>query len=266
MIQTKGDIPKRITTVYRGDKRGWVADADNKKRVESIREAAGSTGTETTRDNTPMKEVKVVGIEYRSQGSSVYNVQTPDGGIFDMNNTDILQVMIDVGVQAGGILQGEYIWARVHTGMCLILVGSKAHKDIIEYMALGSNKIIKPREFEVGGIYQSKSEIKIFLGWYMTAHEKWEYDSVNQQFIFDRRYPPHKTGLWYRVEKDGRNIDATKLYRFETSKSFPARRKLEDLDINPIKIVKDLKMHMQTNNQYGPNGHYAEFRNLQPII
>lgn len=172
----------------------FVSDADNEKTIATGMSWASSRCTKwnpTTRqsevigqvqklkkENQPISGIKVIGLEVRGEGGRAYKVVTPDGFYFDLREDVLLDTMLTKGVQPGGILAGEYQWARVGTEMKLVRVDSQLYHALLEAGERSILASIPKSKFEVGRIYESKQgERGIFLGYITT--ESWKLDWPN---------------------------------------------------------------------------------------
>ena len=65
-----------------------------------------------------------------------------------------------------GILQGEFVWAKVGSEMKLVRIGSVLHSSLIEATKDSKMKKIGQRDLQVGHIYSGKDGRQwIFLGY-----------------------------------------------------------------------------------------------------
>jgi hypothetical protein len=153
----------------------FPADADNPKSVETgIKWGSGyqnknKTPTTITRPNDPITNIRIVGLEIRSEGGRAYKVLL-DGDLYvDLREDVLLDTMIQEGISKGGVLRGSFIWARVGSQMKLVRVGSELHDALIKNTNLGTLK--KITTLEIGGVYRGKSpEEYIYLGIFDTIN------------------------------------------------------------------------------------------------
>lgn len=181
----------------------FVSDADNQKTINTGMNWASSmcskwnpttrqvevTGTvqKIKKENQPISGIKVIGLEHRGEGGRAYKVVTPDGFYFDLREDVLLDTMLTRGIQPGGVLSGEYQWARVGTEMKLVRVGSQLYTALLEAGERSILASIPKAKFEVGRIYESKQgERGVFLGYITT--EAWKLDWPNGRSTFSNRY------------------------------------------------------------------------------
>lgn len=204
-----GNIPENVTYIYSTEKvlssyweddalrAGFVgqsvtpafcSDASNPKTLETGRNWAGtehwvgnnrikSKVNEFTRKNDPIAGIKIVSLEIRSEGGRAYKVITPDNYYFDVREDVLMDAMIEVGVSKGGIMNGEYIWAKVGSAMKLVRIGSVLHNALVAATADRVLKKLKHGDLKVGHIYKGKgAKSYVFLGYVDT--EKFTCENV----------------------------------------------------------------------------------------
>ena len=116
------------------------------------------------RNNEPIKNVKVLSLEQRGNNGRAYKALI-DNFYVDLREDVLMDTLLQVGVEPGGILKGNYIWAKIGSNMKLVRVDSELHKLILEFESKKQLKAIKKNDLEVGGIYQdSKKNRAVFLG------------------------------------------------------------------------------------------------------
>lgn len=120
-------------------------------------------------NNTPITNVKVLSLEQRGQGGRAYKALI-DNFYVDLREDVLVDTLLQSGVEVGGILKGEYIWAKMGSQMKLVRIGSELHRLIVEF---DSKKDIKPvgkKDLEIGGIYQDRKKNRaIFIGYVNTT-------------------------------------------------------------------------------------------------
>jgi len=115
-------------------------------------------------DNDPIKQVKILS----SYSMDTYKVLV-DGYYLHLKEDVLMDTIIQAGIDPGGILKGEFIWAKIKSQMKLIRVGSELHRLILEFESKKDKKAIKKKSLEVGGIYQDKKKRRaVFLGYVNT--------------------------------------------------------------------------------------------------
>jgi hypothetical protein len=93
----------------------------------------GSTGyTPIVRANKPMTGLILTDIDVRMEGGRAYKVINPaDNSLFDIREDQMLQAIIKYGIQAGGLIGGEWVWAMNHTQIKCYLVDGKEYLDML---------------------------------------------------------------------------------------------------------------------------------------
>jgi len=189
----------------------FCSDADNEKAVETGKNWASSRCTrwdhETksqvqtaqvgmkTIENKPISGLRILSLEHRGQGGRAYKIVTPDGFYFDLREDILLDTMKTEGVTPGGILNGEYIWARVGAEMKLVRKGSELFRALLEASERSILSAIPLKQLKVGTVYETKSgERGLFLGFV----DFWDYKLTwpngddtyfnRRQFQYGNRY------------------------------------------------------------------------------
>jgi len=112
--------------------------------------------------NLPMKDLRVVQLDIRGNGGRAYKVVTKENYYFDVREDVLLDTMIKVGIRPGGILNGEFIWARVSSSMKIVRIGSALHNKLIQSTEKSKMKKVNARNLVPGTIYSNKREEKHF--------------------------------------------------------------------------------------------------------
>lgn len=167
--------------------KGWaesrcvIWDHETKKQVR-----VAQLGLKT-KENELISGLRVLSLEPRYQGGQGYKVLTPDGFYFDIREDVLLDGMRTEGVAPGGILNGQYIWARVGAEMKLVRNGSDLFVALLEASERSMLHNIASKQLKVGTIYESKSgERGLFLGFV----DFWDYKVAwpnGQDTSFNRR-------------------------------------------------------------------------------
>lgn len=85
-----------------------------------------------TRPNVPMTGLVIIGLEERGNGGRAFKVTYPgDNSLFDVREDQVLQAMINHGIQKGGILGGEWVWAMNHTQIKCYLVDGVEYQNML---------------------------------------------------------------------------------------------------------------------------------------
>lgn len=154
MKSIKGNIPKKITYIYSGPITvsigsigyrtelkqqkikvipAFVSDSSNEKKTIQ-------TGVKwiTLRNekyqlkevfNTPLKSIRICELEFRGNGGRAYKVIADDFYV-DLREDVLMDSMLNVGIKAGGIIEGDFVWAKVGSQMKLIRKDSEVYKSL----------------------------------------------------------------------------------------------------------------------------------------
>ena len=111
------------------------------------------------RPNIPMSNLYLCDINVRMEGGRAYKVYNADDmTYFDVREDQMIQAILKYGIQAGGKIGGEWIWALNHTQMKCFLVDSVEYQHALQKhkasISLG-NKLTKG--FKVGHVYTGKT-------------------------------------------------------------------------------------------------------------
>lgn len=158
-------------------------------------------------DNTPFSGVKITSLEHRGQGGRAYKAII-HGFYVDLREDVVLDAILKVGVDPGGILKGEYVWAKIGSQLKIIRIGSEIHRMILDYQ---TKKVLKPvskKLLEIGGVYQNIKKVRvIFLGYVNTTNLLYDFDS-NQRDKFVYKFQDlKKEMLFYKMSLNSKLDD-----------------------------------------------------------
>lgn len=242
-----GSIPEEICYVYSNESEvtnahgvkikvfsSFPVDNSNKKMLER-----GEKWVKTSRnyykkdivakfdavENKPITNIKILSLECRGEGRA-YKIVI-DKYYVDLREDVLMDTILQTGIAPGGVLQGEYIWAKVGSQMKLILIGSKLYNSIVEFSSKNNIKPIVKNDLEIGGVYQDKRKNKaVFIGYVNTTVLLLKDDKqpfFNRKFTnFDFKLKPIKKGmLFYEIP-----------YYYSFKKSIDSIKKYEDSEHN----------------------------------
>lgn len=87
----------------------------------------------TIRSNTPMTGLILTDLEERGNGGRAYKVINPsDNSLFDIREDQMLQAILKYGIQPGGLIGGEWVWAINHTQSKCYLLDSKEYIQALQ--------------------------------------------------------------------------------------------------------------------------------------
>jgi hypothetical protein len=260
----------------------FVSDADNPKTCATGEEWAKKNGiwNGNTRkydlfgynveevDNTPITDVIVTSLEHRGNGGRAYKVIVNGKYYVDLREDILLDTILNTGIEIGGKLKGEYIWARIGSAMKLIRTNSALHEEMLKSTEM--NSLNKIKNLQVGRIYESKTQRLIYLGKVNST----EVDFVEKQSgnLYYKRSSnlidgklvtkPVSGMLFYEIVSYQKDINAMQIdaYRFDIKKSHTLR---VDTGIDakiPVNWLDDLKKSIYDDSIKAAN-EYNEVKN-----
>jgi hypothetical protein len=205
------------------------------------------------RKNEPISELKVVELERRTQGGRAYKVVHYGGYLVDMREDVIMDVIFNAGIDEGGVLKGEFVWARHGSEMKLVRVGSQLHKDLVEATNRKKEKKISNKDLVVGGIYETAGGSKaVYLG-RVDCEEANSWRKGGTFYGISRIPLSPNTSFGYEIRSIGTNIlgfcelndyskNRLRSYQIKLKKSHSFVRKVEDYDGDPFEALKEDSM------------------------
>lgn len=202
MTKITGTIPKQVTyfysdSVYKSPGCIWNLDFLSKKNIEKqlvIPSAAADSldakSIAYAKNNFP--KYKNINVLSKTLDNNPIKIKFFSASNAQYNNIKILvenhQLSIDTDIVLdtllnckidNGIPDAEFVWANIQSKLHLIRVGSDLYHSIIDYQKKIDLPLIKKNNFELGGIYQTKTRMRsIFLGYVNTTQFK---SSVNKE-------------------------------------------------------------------------------------
>lgn len=260
-----GSIPEKVTLFIRPSKNVYfkwesdvarsasfdvrpcfISDYKNKKTLETGKLWATINNIEPetiTVENKPFK-IKIITLEIREKGGRAYKVSASLGGVdnlyFDLREDVLLDTIYNCGIQSGGLLNGEFVFARVGSQMKPIRVGSLIYHKIAASTKLNSQK---PCELKIGGVYQNKYGQKyIYLGRKYSRKIKasTRYDfrkntHIVTNLIIGESFLYHVFVLENYVKKYQRRF-----CNFELVKNSSFKQYVGDFDINAEELINEI--------------------------
>ena len=256
----------------------YVSDADNKKTCETganWAERASQKYNKTTNkydkgsytveeiDNAPIKNVVITSLEHRGQGGRAYKVIVNDRYYVDLREDVLLDAILHVGINSGGKLMGEYLFAKVGSQMKLVRMDSGLYNELIKSTAMSNSTKVKNLKF--GRIYESKQQKLVYLGnvtstevdFKENEQQRGTYRNNNDPLFGKLTTKPVSGMLFYEIPSYEKNIKKIDLdaYRFSIKKSHSLRVDTGidiDMPANWLKILKDniYKDSIDTANKY----------------
>ena len=169
-----GYVPEEIVFIYSLSKQvgevevfpAYIADSKNEKTIESGESWAKYCGyskeerkvKKEKRKNSPIKNIQILELEYRGEGGRAYKVFIPNGEFYiDLREDVLMDIILNVGISPGGVLNGEYVFGVVGSQMKIMRVGSELHSEIIKSGEEKNKKKIKNSELIVGHSYSGRN-------------------------------------------------------------------------------------------------------------
>ena len=255
----------------------FVSDAENAKTCATGEEWAKKNGiwNSNTRkydlfgynveevDNTPITDVIVTSLEHRGNGGRAYKVIVNGKYYVDLREDILLDTILNAGIEIGGKLKGEYIWARIGSAMKLIRTNSALHEEMLKSTEM--NSLNKIKNLQVGRIYESKTQRLIYLGKVNSTEVEFiknqsrnkYYNRVSNLIDGKLATKPVSGMLFYEIVSYQKDINSMEIdaYRFSIKKSHTLRI---DTGIDakiPVNWLADLKKSIyddaiETANKY----------------
>lgn len=182
-------------------------------------------------ENVPVNNVRILSLEERGNGGRAYKAIIHNYYV-DLREDVLMDTVLKVGIEPGGILKGEYVWAKMGSQMKLVRIGSELHRLIMEFESKKDIKPVGKGDLEVGGVYQDRKKNRaIFIGYVNTTGFKEEkkpdyYDRANKKPTFNYETTTIKKGLLFY-----------EIYNFETVEKSVKEMTTKDSDYQ-YKIVK----------------------------
>lgn len=270
-----GTIPEKISYVYSGNENVFIgsywdyneyddkglktnvtptypvgSDKDSdliaaKKWAKNNRTSKSSIKVDV-KNNEPLTKIKIISLDVRSQGGRAYKVIIDDKYYVDMREDVVVEAIISVGVSAGGILNGSYIWVKLGSQMRLVRVDSALYEAINESNKLKELKPIPKDELEIGGIYEDRrGEVAVFLGLVNTV----KYDISDKYFSYKTK-KNNKAMLFYEcysLSKIGtelqKDLKENSLFSFKIHKTHHYLKKIKNISLakktDYVKVIRD---------------------------
>lgn len=168
-MDTSEDLIKNIKTddvLYT-----YPVDAENPKRIESAKSWASSHYSVDQKKlsvfeiENNLSIIRILDLEIRGEGGRAYKCVSTHGFYFDLREDTLLDIFEHVGMEKGGIVKADFVWASMGAQMKLILKGSDIYKELVESTEVKSLPTIK--EYKEGFEYETKrGDRYLYLGEY----------------------------------------------------------------------------------------------------
>jgi len=205
-----------------------------------------------TVDNKPISGVKVFSLEHRGQSGRAYKAVIGKYYV-DLREDVLMDTMLQAGVDKGGVLLGEYVWAKMRSNMKLVRVGSEIHRLIVEFDSKKDLKPFNKNDLEVGGVYRTRQmDHAIFIGYinttiFHTKHGRNSWDK-NKKVDFDFNHKVIKKAMLFYNIYDIKNIasDVDKIKSVDNKDYFIIKathtyiEKIDNIDL-PEDIIESVR-------------------------
>lgn len=178
---------------------------------------ASTEPTKEVVDNNVITNVRLLKLEQRGNGGRGYKALVNNYYV-DVREDVVLDTMLQEGIEAGGILKGEFIWAKCGTQMKLVRRGSELYKLIAEFELKKDKPIIPKKKLEVGGVYRTKKkDIFIYLGNVNTTQFIFESVTNKKYNFWDNscHYDDDKSCLNFKKQEMKNRMLFLKVYKHE---------------------------------------------------
>jgi len=151
----------------------FACDIDNEKTNETAKSWAEGYSWQGKRegytvvefDNDPIDDIKIIGLEHRSEGGRAYKVILRGNYYFDLREDVLLDTILECGITKGGRLRGKFIFCQIGSQMKIVRYGSKLHDEAIKLTNRKNLTKIPNKELKIGYKYKTKSgETGVYLG------------------------------------------------------------------------------------------------------
>ena len=208
----------------------FVSDADNTKTCETgkswldskcsrydwqTKKTTQLKGLIVLKDNKPTKNVVIASLEHRGQGGRAYKVIVDSKHYVDLREDVLLDLIFHEGIQAGGRLNGSYLWAKVGSQIKLIRENSYLHKTCLKLGDMSKTKKIAASDLKIGHLYESSTRQAIYLGKFKTT----EFHLNSPVSIVASDVKSYNVHVFYIVT-DANKITFDQPFNFICSKDF----------------------------------------------
>lgn len=206
-----------------------------------VRTIHANTPTILNLKNEPITGLRVIDLERRGNGGRAYKVIDRNNYCFDIREDQLLESMVNLGIDQGGVLRGEWVWVA-DNGMKLIRKNSAEYDKSFANNTFVSKKPIPKSQLKPGFIYKSKSIEALFVGWYWV----WEGRTIQRMLWLENSYK-----LLEKLSSGKEEFPDTFYWSIKTNHSF-----LEEVGQSDYK--PDLVKLRSIFNTYDHNTYYQE--------
>ncbi len=127
----------------------YPVDAENPTRIESAKKWASNHYSVEQKKLTVfeiennLSIIRILNLEVRGEGGRAYKCVSTHGFYFDLREDTLLDIFEHVGMEKGGIIKADFVWASTGSQMKLILKGSDTYKQLVEETETKSLQLLK---------------------------------------------------------------------------------------------------------------------------
>lgn len=113
------------------------------------------------RKNDPFT-ITIIDLDVRSEGGRAYKVIDDANRCFDLREDQIVDVIKHTGIEAGGKINGTFVWGITASTTRLVLVGGDLYNDMLERVGLTN---LPNDAFKFGHVYRKRDcSDHVFIG------------------------------------------------------------------------------------------------------
>lgn len=157
-------------------------------------------------DNVSVSGMQIVKVMDPSQYGSYMVTQGFGKEVIyhELSHNTLMEAMLNAGIQSGGWINGDFIWACISSKMQPVRVGSDTYNQLLEQTAARDNTVLGPADFTPGGVYVGRDNKRmLFLGFVHT--KEWdgaEWAPVQKQVwlnLYHWRAPAHSNEVMFNL-------------------------------------------------------------------
>lgn len=152
-------------------------------------------------ENKPIKNLKIINYNKNLNQSMAEDFFVMHGEyVFPIENSSLLEIMLNSSIK-NGIIEDELIWVYTSGRAKLIRVDSEDYKSILEYSKRRQSSFISKKDFEVGGVYSTRSKKQaLYLGPVNTiSYEKPIINAYSSENLFKYKESNISNALFFFI-------------------------------------------------------------------
>jgi hypothetical protein len=184
------------------------------------------------RQNVPMNNLWLDNLESRMEGGRAYKVINKDDmTYFDVREDQMLQAILKYGIQAGGKIGGEWIFAMNGTQCKCFLTDSTEYQEALSKAAIAPKEMIRAsyKNLKIGTIYSNKNldQEYVYVGFINQETHSYDFErrriraNVHTFAIKNRYYGHFMFSTPSVVYETGRSMNIDDLVELLKSKMIP---------------------------------------------